>query len=225
MTCGSASKVSFPRTPCRGRRRLRSGSTKITALNPKDPPRLKRITISINRHGVLSSTGLPACRLEDIQPATTVDALAVCRRSLVGEGTFSAKVLLKGQAPFPSEGKLYAFNGEVEGRPAILAHVYGTRPAPTSFTLIFLISRSKGTFGTTLGASLPRINAGSGYITGLSLSLGRTSSAGRGPSYISASCPAPKGFHGASFPFARATFAFAGQSKVSSTLTRSCGVR
>ena len=58
--------------------------------------------------------------------------------------------------PFPAEGKLYAFNGEVEGKPAILAHVYGVRPAPTSFTLDFLLTRSKGTFGTTLQVNLPR---------------------------------------------------------------------
>ena len=31
-----------------------------------------------------------------------------------------------------AEGKLYAFNGRWHGRPAILAHVYGTKPVPTS---------------------------------------------------------------------------------------------
>jgi hypothetical protein len=49
---------------------------------------------------------------------------------------------------------------------------------------------------------------------------------GRGeqvPSYLSAGCPAPKGFPGAVFPFAKASFAFAKQPSLNSTLTRSCG--
>ena len=51
---------------------------------------------------------------------------------------------------------------------------------------------------------------------------------GRGepaPSYLSAGCPAPKGFPGATFPFAKASFAFAGKQALTSTLTRSCGAR
>jgi hypothetical protein len=49
----------------------------------------------------------------------------------------------------------------------------------------------------------------------------RTSSA---TLYISAGCPAPKGFGGAVFPFAKATFDFAG-SQITSTLTRNCKAR
>jgi hypothetical protein len=56
---------------------------------------------------------------------------------LVGTGTFATKILLPQQAPFPAGGKLYAFNGRYRGHPAILAHVFGTEPVPTSFTLPF----------------------------------------------------------------------------------------
>ena len=85
----------------------------------------------------------------------------------MGEGEFSAKVLLAGQAPFPSNGKVYAFNSGLHGKPVILAHVYGTEPAPTSYTLPFMIESAKVTFGTVLTASLPDVTANSGYITGL----------------------------------------------------------
>jgi hypothetical protein len=130
-----------------------------------------------------------------------------------------------GRAPFPSEGKLYAFNGVAEGHPAILAHVYGVRPAPTSFTLVFLISKSGGTFGNTLNVSLPSSKAG-GAITGISLSLGKTfKSHGKTESYVTGSCPAPKGVHVAGFPFAKASFVFSDGRKVSSTLNRSCSVK
>jgi len=86
--------------------------------------------------------------------------------------------------------------------------------------------RTRGTFGTVLTASLPQVTASSSYITGLSLTLGRNfTSHGKRRSYLSAGCPAPKGFSAAVFPFARASFSFAKQKTVTSTLTRSCGVR
>ncbi|HYJ20841.1 MAG TPA: hypothetical protein VEW07_02315 [Solirubrobacterales bacterium] len=199
--------------------------TTITSTTPgKPPPRLTKISIAINRHGHLDSTGLPVCEVSDIQPATTAKALVACRGSLVGEGSFAATVALSRQGTFPSEGKLVAFNGTYENRPAILAHVYGTEPVPTSFTLPFVITESKGTFATTLTAVLPR--ADDNFVTGLELTLNRSFTyRGQKRSYASAGCPAPKGFPGATFPFAKASYAFAGAGKLSSTLTRSCRAR
>jgi hypothetical protein len=200
-------------------------AAKIAATNGQTPPQLRRIAIAINRNGHFEPKGLPLCPLREIQPATTADALAACRGSLVGEGRFEAKVLFTQQAPFPSAGKVYAFNSTIDGKPAILAHVYGTKPVPTSFTLPFQLKTTKGTFGTVLAASLPQVTGNSSYITGLSLTLGRNFSVhGKRRSYLSAGCPAPKGFPGASFPFAKASFGFVKQT-VSSTLTRSCGAR
>ena len=200
-------------------------ATKIATADGSDPPRLKQIQIAINSNGIFEPKGLPVCPLRSIQPSTTADALAACKSSLVGEGTFEANVLFTQQSPFPSQGKLYAFNSTIGGKPAILAHVYGVRPAPTSFTLEFLIGHKKGTFGTSLTVKLPKSQSG-GYITGISLALGKTfSSHGKKSSYLSATCPAPKGVHVASFPFAKASFAFVGGAKLSQTLNRSCSVR
>ena len=190
------------------------------------PPQLRRITIGINRNGLIDSTGLPVCEMHQIQPATTRNALQTCGPSIVGEGHFSAKILLPEQSPFPSEGKIFAFNGTYKGQPAILAHVYGTEPAPTSVTLPFQILRSKGTFGTTLTASLPRVTNKWGYVTGLEMTLQRRYSyRGKRRSFISAACPAPAGFPGAVFPLARASYDFAGEQPISSTLVRTCKVR
>jgi hypothetical protein len=200
---------------------------RISTTDGATPPQLRRISIAVNRFGRFSPGGLPVCRLEQIQPAATEGALEACRASLVGEGSFSAQVLLPEQAPFPSAGKVYAFNGTYEGHPAVLAHVYGTEPAPTSYTLPFrLDSIAKGTYGTVLSASLPQVTSEWGYVTGLSLNLRRTfSSGGERRGFVSASCPAPPGFPRASFPLARATFAFAGGLTLDSTLNRSCRVR
>jgi hypothetical protein len=205
--------------------RVTVGGT-IATTNGTTPPQLRQIAIAINRNGRLSAKGLPVCRLDQIQPSTTADALSVCRDSLVGEGQFSAKVLLPQQAPFPSEGKVYAFNGVLHGRPAIFAHVYGTHPVPTSSTIPFEILPANGTYGTLLRASLPRVTSQWGYVTGLELTLGRSFTyRGKRLSYLSAGCPAPKGFPGATFSLARASFSFAGMKALTSTLTRSCGVR
>ncbi len=199
-------------------------AARIGSSHGGTPPQLRTMSIAINRFGHFFFQGLPVCSLRAIQPSTTENALAACRSSLVGEGHFSAKVLLAQQSPFPAEGKVYAFNGSLHGKPAILAHVYGTDPVPTSFTLPFTIERGKGTFGTVLRASLPSVTGDSGYITGLSLNLGRSFRYhGKARSYLTASCPAPKGFPGAVFPFAKASFAFKGRT-VSSTLTRNCKV-
>ena len=164
------------------------------------------MSISINKYGDLNTKGIPVCELNDIQPATTADALAVCRHSLVGEGTFSP-MPESGPGPFPAEGKLYAFNGTADGKPAILAHVYGVRPAPTSFTLVFIISGAGTLRHHSPSTSPPKAEGGS--ITGISLDLGKTFKAhGKKQYYLTATCPTPKGVPVASFPFAKASFAF-----------------
>jgi DNA-binding beta-propeller fold protein YncE len=219
-------RVSFqgrmaPRTlPRHGHRPVTASvGAKIAIMGGQTPPQLRRIEIAINRNGRFSPGMVPACRVEQIQPATNTAALAACRRSLIGEGSFSARVLLPEQAPFPAAGKVYAFNGRLHGRPAILAHVYGTEPVPVSYTIPFELLKRRGTYGTLLRASLPEVTGNSGFITGLSLTFGRGP---RARGYISAGCPAPAGFGATPFPFARVDFSFAGDRAVGATLIRSC---
>jgi hypothetical protein len=201
-------------------------AAKIGAANGQVPPQLRTLEVAINRNGKINPGALPVCEMDQVQPATTQGALEACGGSLVGEGTFSAKVLLTQQSPFPSEGEVLAFNGTWHGRPAILAHIYGRQPVPTSNTLPFVIGKAKGKgpFGTALKASLPQFTSKWGYVTGISLFLGRSSSDG---GYLTAGCPAPKGFGGASYPLTRAKLSFTeGRPRsVEQTLTRSCGVR
>jgi hypothetical protein len=199
---------------------------RVTTTDGSNPPQLRTISIAINRNGRLDSTGLPVCAVSQIQPATNRGALAACRRSLIGAGSFTANVQLPQQSPFPSNGKVLAFNGTYNGRPAILAHVYGTEPIPTSYTLPFLIKPTHGAFGTLLTASLPNVTGEWGFVTGLQMTLHRTYAyRGRARSYLSAACPAPAGFPAAVFPLARSTFAFAAGTTLTSTLTRSCRAR
>jgi DNA-binding beta-propeller fold protein YncE len=202
-------------------------ATRIATADGRVPPQLRLISVEINRHGHLDPTGLPVCSFSAIQPSNTETALAACRRSLVGEGRFTAKVLIDQQAPFPSDGKVLAFNGRWHGRPAILAHVYGTKPVPTSYTLPFVItSTGDGAYGTTLSASLPNFTSKWGYVTGIKLNFGRSYRyRGARRSYLTAGCPAPRGFSSIPFSLSRATLGFAGRSPIKQTLSGRCTAR
>jgi len=200
--------------------------TTIAPAAGAKPRQLRRLRIEINREGRVETAGLPVCRLRQIQPATTSRALAACRGALVGRGHLSADVALPELAPFPSSGDVVAFNGRYRGKPALLAHVYGTEPFPTSYTLPFVIGREKGTFGTVFSASLPQATGEWGYLTGLSLKLGRTyRHRGRTRGYISSGCPAPAGSAAAAFSLTRSSFAFVGGPNLFATVVGQCRVR
>jgi hypothetical protein len=190
------------------------------------PPQLRTISMAINRNGKLDSRGLPACHYHQIQPASTDEAIETCPDSVIGKGRFKAHVVLPEQSPFPSSGGVVAFNGTFHGDHVVFAHVYGTVPLPQSSVLVFTLARSSGTYGTTLTAELPQVAAEWGYVSGISLSLKRTFKyKGKTHSFLSAGCPAPAGFPGATFTFAKATFGFADGRVLSGTLTRSCRAR
>jgi len=186
-------------------------------------PQLRKVLIEFNRAGQLHPEAVPACKLRRIQPSTTMEARAACGPSLVGEGSFSADVRLPQQSPFPARGKVLAFNGRYKGRPAVLVHVYGTKPLPASYTLPFVVESIAGTYGTALRAWLPAVTGDAAAITGLTFELGRSS--GAPGSYVSAGCPAPAGFGSVLFPLARASFAFAGGAKLGDVVSRTCRPR
>lgn len=194
-----------------------SVSGRLSPLVPGALPKLETIAIAINSHAKLQTDGIPVCRLGRISPSTSAEALAACGSSLIGEGRFSADVKIPEQSPFPSAGKVLAFNGRLRGQSAIFAHIYGTAPVPTSYVLPFLVSHGAGTFGTTLTASLPNVTGEWGYVTGIGLDFR--------PRATVAACPAPADLSGAVFPLMKASFGFAGGLELDSTLTRSCKVR
>lgn len=198
----------------------------IATIDGAPPPQLQGIEIAINRAGRFDYAGLPSCTYDEVQPATTAAAAAACGAAKVGEGSFAANVVLPEQSPFPSQGRIVAFNGREGRKPVILAHVYGTVPVPISYTIVLRLEPGHGTFGTVLSAALPAVTSDVAYITGISLTLERRFGSGaRTRGYLSAGCPAPEGFPGATFPLARASFSFAGGQTLGSTLRRSCRAR
>jgi hypothetical protein len=202
-----------------------SFGARVTTPDRSTPPQLRRVEIAINRNGRFDFAGLPTCRRDQIQPATTDDALRACRGAKVGEGRFAAQVIIPEQSPFPSRGRLVAFNGIEHGRRVILAHVYGTDPIPTSYTFPLRIARDRGTFATVLRANLPGVTANIAFVTYIAVTLERRYRyRGQARSYLSAGCPAPQGFPGAVFPLVRARLDFSGGPTLSKVLTRNCKV-
>jgi DNA-binding beta-propeller fold protein YncE len=198
----------------------------ISTTDPSRPPQLRKVSFAFNRAGRLDTKGLPRCRRTDIDPSSTEQALRACGDALVGEGSFAAAVRLPEQSPFPSAGKVIAFNGTEHGAPVVFAHIYGAKPVPTSIVLPLRVRHSGGRFATHLEASLAGLTGEWGYVKSIDLRLGRTFGAGgKRHSFLSAGCPAPAGFPGAVFPLTRASFSFEGGKTLSATLTRNCTVR
>lgn len=201
------------------------GSLRTT--DRRNPPGLERVRIEINRHASISTAGLPRCRYGSIDASTSRRALAVCRRALVGTGTFKAHITIPEQAPFPARGRLLAFNAVLGGRHVILAHVFGRKPVPTGEVLVLSFERPQGgTFGAVLSLQLPEVAGDWGHVTGFRLDLHRRYRAGgRIRSMMRASCPAPRGFRLGVFPAARGTYYLSDGRVIRRLVTGTCRVR
>lgn len=199
----------------------------LSTPNGEIPPQLNELTVQVNRHGLLQSRGLPTCPVGRIQPSSTERALSVCGDALIGSGQFWAHIVLAGQEPYPTHGRLLIFNGQKHGHPALLAHIYTQNPFNASFVIAFAISKiHEGTYGTRLRASFPEALGSWGYVDRIKLTLKRKYHyRGRSLSYFNAGCPAPKGSRRTVFPLAYVSFSFAGRPDIGTTVNKACGVK
>jgi hypothetical protein len=199
----------------------------IGTTDGSHPPALKRFEIELNRAGIITTRGLPACTSAMLQTTSSETALQRCRPALVGRGQFKADVQFPTTAPVPAAGTLLAFYGHSGGHKAILLHLYGAAPVQATFVLPLTISHSgTGKFGTVFAAGIPTLAGGVGSVTEISLRIGRNYSyRGESLSFLSASCAAPKGFPGAVFSLARGKFFFADGRQIKTVLARNCRVR
>jgi len=198
----------------------------VEAVDGGSPPRLREISVAVNRAGRLSVAGLPTCTAPELQQTSRERALALCRGALVGRGRWAAGVDSADAPSIPAGGSVLVFNSRRNGQPGMLLHLFGTRPVRAAFVIPFAISRrSRGEFGTVLSAKIPKLASDSGYVTDIELTLGRRYRQGGEPrSFLSASCAAPAGFPGATYQLAKATFTFP-ELRLTSKLPGDCRVR
>jgi hypothetical protein len=198
----------------------------IRTLSGERPPALRQIVIAVNRSGSLDTEGLPACQRRQLEARSSEQALQVCGNALVGEGRYEGAFAFPEQSTFPLHGRILAFNALVDGKRAILAHVFGKSPFPATRVITFRIRHNKGTFGTVLIGDLPSSLNRNGYLKEIKLVLHRSYLyRGRRHSYIGAQCSAPAGTRLGVFAFARVSMAFADGRQLASTLVRSCNVK
>jgi hypothetical protein len=201
--------------------------TTISTTDGADPPpQLRKIAIGINREGQIFDRGLPTCRVRRIQPTTIRAARRICGGAIVGSGHVGVRVHLPNQPPFTFTGPMLVFHAERSGgKRRLLAQVYGVKP-PSAFVLTFKVLKQKGTFGNLIRTTLPKPAHKWAYVIHFDMKLRRTYVyQGKRRSFISAACPAPNGFPGAVYPFARGKFNFDSGQAVSETLIRDCKVR
>ena len=189
------------------------------------PAQLQRMSVRVNRHGLLQSKGLPTCPIAKLQPASTERALANCGDALIGSGQFWAHIVLPDQGAYPSRGRLLIFNGKRKGKPVLLTHIFTSNPFFSSFVLVFAIRKTKGTYGTELTASLPEALGSWGYVDRIKLTLKRKYTyKNQQLSYFNSACPAPRGVKRVVFPLAKASFEFAEDVSLSAKVEKSCAV-
>ena len=109
--------------------------------------------------------------------------------------------------------------------PAILAHVYGTEPTPSTRIVVFRLHRARGTHGTVLSGALPPTLNRYGYLEASASNCTASSATeARTHSYLSAACAAPAGFSRALFTLAHTSLGFSDGRTLAGTLIRSCTV-
>ena len=140
---------------------------KIKTTDDTKPPRLTEIILDINSHGLIDAKGLPLCSLGKLTNASAARAKKVCGDAEVGHGNVTSRVGLPGQGEFSTNGPLLAFNGKYKGKQAIFAHVTSKGTLSITYVIIFVVNKTKGTYGTSLVAKVPAIASGSGLHLGV----------------------------------------------------------
>ena len=117
---------------------------KIQTTDRSVPPKLERILLAINSHGKLQNKGLATCSLGKLNSVTSAEAKKVCGDALVGHGNVTSRVSLPGQGPFASNAGLLAFNGKLNGKPAVLAQVSSGPRCPLTYVIAFEVKKARG---------------------------------------------------------------------------------
>lgn len=191
-------------------------------LDASDTPALATMEVRLSRGGQINAKGLPRCQQSRLEGLTSTEALRICAKAKIGEGTVNSAFRFPDGKRARSEAKLLLFNAPH----GILMHVYTTEPLKGTFLVPMSIHRGSGAFATVLNARFPKIAAGYGYLTGFQMTIERSFTyRGKQRGYVEASCPAPKGFRRVAFELARVTYSFRNGVKVRNAALGRCKVR
>jgi len=198
-------------------------SGRVLTSDQSPLPRVNWIKLELAWRGRLDTKGLPVCRQNRLAGTDTRHAMESCGGALVGEGKLYAEIFVPNQAPFGVNARLLAFNGKSrKGGPAVWVHAYSSNP-PVSFVIPFRVRHQPGAFRTILVTTIRRSVGPWPHVSNFQVKVGREFGyEGERHSYLSASCPVPKGFTAGFLSFARATYKFAGGDELKTESVRSC---
>lgn len=168
-----------------------ASTTRIKALDGEQPPALKKLVFSFDKHGSLNTRGLPTCTLAKLADTTPELARKRCAGAIVGEGVGRADVRLPGQAPIEISTPLTFFNAPpTGGKPSLIAHAYETVPKSQTLLVPIVVERIPGgRYGYRVTIEMPEIAGGYGAATLAKATIGKTwKQGGKTVGYTSAYC-------------------------------------
>ncbi len=189
----SATATISPRTlPAQGGASVEVTSvTRIGTTDGSQPPTLKQLVFSFDKHGSLGTKGLATCTLAKLANTTPQLARKRCAGAIVGAGVGKADVRLPGQAPVNISTPLTFFNAPPQGgMPSLIAHAYETIPAPKTLLVPITVERIQhGRYGFQVKIQLPEIADGYGAATLAEATIGKTwKRGGKTVGYTNAYC-------------------------------------
>jgi hypothetical protein len=167
------------------------GGGKVSTVSGAYPPILEDINIEFDRHGSVDTTGLPVCRVRQLEARTVPAARKACPGAIVGKGFGHAVVAFAESKPINVNSPITLFNGPKKGgNPTVLAHAYTTYPVPVALIVPIVIEKiNKGVYGYRTKAKLPKIAGGAGIPISGHLKINRKwTYKGKKHSYVNARC-------------------------------------
>ncbi len=200
-------------------------SGRVVTADKTPVPRVNWIRLELAWRGILHTKGLPVCPQSRLAGRLSAQAMRACGSALVGKGELSAEIFVPYQDPFGITAHLLVFNGKSKtGRPEVLVHAFTADP-PVSFVIPFTVhkvSRYKTILITTIRKSIGPWPHVADFHVAISRKFNYQ---GHRVSYLSASCPVPRGFTAGFLSFARATYTFEGGKQLRTESVRSCRAR
>lgn len=189
----------------------------------KEPAPLTRLELAIEKAGKLDTRGLPLCDVSELDPATSARAMELCGDARIGHGRVKARSTFPGQPQLALDAQVLAFNGRLKGGGrAVILHAFNAVP-PVSYVFPLRVTQRRGRYGTALTANV-KLNRWS-RITDFNLTLFRTYRyRGERKSFLSAGCPAPRGFSVGISKFVQATLSFGDGRQSRISVVGSCKV-
>jgi hypothetical protein len=200
-------------------------SGRVVTADKTPVPRVNWIRLELAWRGVLHTKGLPVCPQSRLAGRLSQQAMRACGSALVGRGELSAEIFVPYQEPFGITAHLLVFNGKTKaGRPEVLVHAFTADP-PVSFVIPFTVHKV-GSYKTVLITTIRKSIGPWPHVADFHVAISRKFNyQGHRVSYLSASCPIPKGFTAGFLSFARATYTFEGGKQLRTESVRSCRAR